>query len=57
MTQDYKADILLETYRNNVVVYSKTYCPHADDTKKLLVENGIPYKVYELDKMSEGRKI
>ena len=56
-SQDYKADILLETYRNNVVVFSKTYCPHADDTKKLLVQNGIPYKVYEFDKMSEGRQI
>ena len=42
---------------NKVVVYSKSYCPHAAATKKLLSDNGIDAKVLELDQIEGGSEI
>lgn len=40
-----------------VLVYSKTWCPYCDRAKRALTVLGIDYKVYELDKMSDGEVI
>jgi len=41
----------------NIVVFSKTYCPYCDATKDLLDSLNCKYKVLELDEMSNGREI
>ena len=50
---DHKSGIESTVAGNKVTVYSKTYCPHAGASKKLLSENGIDAKIIELDTMGE----
>ena len=52
-SSDLKSEIESAAGGNKVLVYSKTYCPHAGATKKLLSENDIAAKVIELDTMGE----
>lgn len=40
---------------NNVVVFSKSYCPYCKATKSLLSEKGAKYWVAELDQIGELR--
>ncbi|KAH8692759.1 putative glutaredoxin Grx1 [Talaromyces proteolyticus] len=42
---------------NNVVVFSKSYCPYCKATKSLLTEFGAPYYVLELDQIQDGSAI
>lgn len=37
-----------------MVVFSATYCPHCIQTKQLFDRMGIPAKIIELDKISNG---
>ncbi|KAK0754489.1 thioredoxin-like protein [Schizothecium vesticola] len=39
---------------NGVVVFSKTYCPYCQNTKRLLDGYGAKYAAYELDKESNS---
>lgn len=48
-----KADIK----KNPVLVYSKSYCPYCENTKKTLENLKVTSKVYELDQMTDGAKI
>ncbi|ORX46901.1 glutaredoxin-1 [Piromyces finnis] len=41
----------------NVMVFSKTYCPYCDATKDLLNSLKCQYKAIELDEMDNGRQI
>ncbi|EGE80167.1 glutaredoxin 3 [Blastomyces dermatitidis ATCC 18188] len=43
--------------QNNVVVFSKSYCPYSSATKSLLNELGIPYYALELDEIDDGAAI
>ncbi|GAA5924602.1 hypothetical protein JCM10213_000392 [Rhodosporidiobolus nylandii] len=36
------------------VVFSKSYCPYCNATKKLLKDEGIDFDVYELDQIEDG---
>jgi glutaredoxin 3 len=38
---------------NDVVVFSKTYCPYCTATKALFDSLGVKYAVHELDKMGD----
>lgn len=40
--------------KNDVVVFSKSYCPYCTKTKTLFKEIGMNAKVFELDLMSDG---
>ncbi|KAF0682777.1 Aste57867_25076 [Aphanomyces stellatus] len=42
---------------NNITIFSKTYCPYCDQAKRELTSVGAPFKVYELDTMSNGDAI
>jgi glutaredoxin 3 len=42
---------------HGVLVYSKTYCPFSSETKELLNQNGVEFKVIELDTKSNGKEI
>ncbi|EEB06249.1 glutaredoxin Grx1 [Schizosaccharomyces japonicus yFS275] len=42
---------------NDVLVFSKTYCPYCSATKKTLKDEGANAKVYELDTMDDGDEI
>ena len=42
---------------NKVMVYSKSYCPFAAQTKQLLSSNGIAAKILELDQEGNGAEI
>lgn len=42
---------------NQVVIYSKTYCPYCRATKSLLKKNQIEAKVIELDQEPQGAAI
>eukprot|EP00523_Entomoneis_sp_CCMP467_P022981 CAMPEP_0168833896 /NCGR_PEP_ID=MMETSP0727-20121128/3305_1 /TAXON_ID=265536 /ORGANISM="Amphiprora sp., Strain CCMP467" /LENGTH=132 /DNA_ID=CAMNT_0008887217 /DNA_START=74 /DNA_END=468 /DNA_ORIENTATION=+ len=46
-----------EIENNNVVVFSKSYCPFCKNTKSLLNEMNVDYKLYELDQMDNGSDI
>jgi len=39
---------------NDVVVFSKTYCPYCRKTKDLFDSLGVKYAVHELDDMADG---
>eukprot|EP00833_Pecoramyces_ruminatium_P014735 jgi/Orpsp1_1/1188767/evm.model.d7180000067028.1 len=41
----------------NVMVFSKTYCPYCDRTKLLLTNLKCKFKAIELDEMDNGREI
>ena len=43
--------------RNKVVIFSKSYCPYCQRTKKLFDDMHVEYKAFELDEMSEGGDI
>ena len=42
-----------EIESNDVVVFSKSYCPFCKATKELFDGMGVEYKVHELDKMGD----
>ncbi|CAM9772840.1 unnamed protein product [Ectocarpus sp. 6 AP-2014] len=42
---------------NNVVVFSKSYCPFCTRTKNLFAGLGVDATVYELDQMDDGEAI
>ncbi|KAH9496855.1 Glutaredoxin-2, mitochondrial [Bulinus truncatus] len=42
---------------NRVVVFSKSHCPHCDDSKTLLSNMGVNFKTVELDQMQEGNQV
>mmetsp|Transcript_18957 Transcript_18957/g.28861 ORF Transcript_18957/g.28861 Transcript_18957/m.28861 type:complete len:180 (+) Transcript_18957:160-699(+) len=46
--------IFSEISTNDVVVFSATYCPHCVQTKQLFERMGIPAKIINLDKISNG---
>ncbi|EJK59906.1 hypothetical protein THAOC_19811 [Thalassiosira oceanica] len=46
-----------EIAANDVVVFSKAYCPFCTSTKQLLDQLKIDAKVYELDQMEDGAAI
>ncbi|EDK47333.1 Glutaredoxin-1 [Lodderomyces elongisporus] len=45
------------TQTNNIVVYSKTYCPYCTATKNLLSQYGVPYELIELNSVNNGAEI
>lgn len=42
---------------NNIMVFSKTYCPYCTKAKDALTELGLKFTVYELDKESDGAEV
>ena len=54
---DLKATIQAEIDGNNVMVYSKSYCPFAKQTKDLFKSKGIDAKIVELDQVGNGQDI
>merc|ERR1712125_264364 len=46
-----------EIASNDVVVFSKSYCPFCDQTKSLFKSMSITPKVHELDTMDTGSEI
>ena len=42
-----------EIKSNDVVVFSKSYCPYCTATKELLTSMGVKYTVHELDKIGD----
>jgi len=42
---------------NEVIVFSKSYCPFCMKTKSLFDTLGVEYKVYELDQMNDGPEL
>eukprot|EP00904_Undaria_pinnatifida_P004887 jgi/Undpi1/1528/HiC_scaffold_11.g04918.m1 len=42
---------------NNVVIFSKSYCPFCARTKTLFSSLGVEHTVYELDEMNDGDAI
>lgn len=53
-----EARFVLDHVNNNcVTVFSKSYCIHCQNTKKLFDEIGIPYKAIELNHMKTGDKV
>lgn len=42
---------------NDVVVFSKSYCPYCTATKTLLKDMSIDFTLYELDQMDNGADI
>mmetsp|Transcript_40599 Transcript_40599/g.67999 ORF Transcript_40599/g.67999 Transcript_40599/m.67999 type:complete len:104 (-) Transcript_40599:679-990(-) len=49
-----EATIMNNNASHPVMVYSKTYCPFCDKTKKLFKDLGVTPKVVELDKTADG---
>jgi len=45
------------TAKNEVMVFSKSYCPYCEKTKDLFKANGIPFGVIELDQDRHGGEI
>uniref|UniRef100_A0A7S0QRJ5 Glutaredoxin domain-containing protein n=1 Tax=Pyramimonas obovata TaxID=1411642 RepID=A0A7S0QRJ5_9CHLO len=52
-----EATIQTNNTTNPVMVYSKSYCPFCDKTKKLFGSMGVTPKVIELDKIADGDKM
>ena len=52
-----EAQIKSDIEGNKVMVYSKSYCPFAAQTKQLLSSNGIAAKILELDQEGNGAEI
>lgn len=52
MSQDDFAKSEIES--NDVVVFSKSYCPYCAATKELFTGMGVDFKVHELDKMGDA---
>ena len=50
-----KVDDLIK--ENSVVVFSKTHCPHAAKTKRLLTLGKIKFTLIELDLLNNGKEI
>merc|ERR1712238_623433 len=42
---------------NDVVIFSKSYCPYCTKTKDRFADMGVSAKVFELDNMSDGGDI
>ena len=55
--QDLKASIQADIANEKIIVYSKSYCPHAGATKSLLNGNNVTYKLVELDVVANGSAI
>ncbi|KAI8909057.1 glutaredoxin 3 [Gorgonomyces haynaldii] len=43
--------------KNRVVVFSKSYCPYCDATKRLLNQKKVTYELLELDQRPDGAAI
>ncbi len=43
-----------EISSNDIVVFSKSYCPYCAATKELFTGLGVDFKVHELDKMGDA---
>ena len=43
-----------EIASNDIVVFSKSYCPYCAATKELFAGLGVDFKVHELDKMGDS---
>ena len=54
---DLIAEIDATIAANKVVVYSKSYCPHAGATKQLLQSKGVQFFCLELDQIPNGGDI
>ena len=54
-THDFLSRILYNTQQ--VIVFSKSYCPFCTKTKSLFDTLGVEYKVYELDQMNDGPEL
>jgi glutaredoxin 3 len=54
-THDFLSHILYNTQQ--VIVFSKSYCPFCTKTKSLFDTLGVEYKVYELDQMNDGPEL
>ena len=53
-----EARFILDHVQNNcVTIFSKSYCIHCANTKRLFDEIDIPYKVIELNHIESGDKI
>lgn len=46
-----------EIASNDVVVFSKTFCPHCTSTKKLFSDMSVSAKIIELDKLDNGADV
>ncbi|KAL2223017.1 putative glutaredoxin Grx1 [Thermoascus aurantiacus ATCC 26904] len=57
MTSAAKAKAQQIINENGVVVFSKSYCPYCNATKKLLSDHGAKYYVMELDQVEDGAAI
>mmetsp|Transcript_3548 Transcript_3548/g.7314 ORF Transcript_3548/g.7314 Transcript_3548/m.7314 type:complete len:126 (-) Transcript_3548:683-1060(-) len=54
-----KIEAVVETRikEHEIIVFSKSYCPHCKKVKKLFEDNGIGYAVVELDQHRDGANI
>lgn len=53
-----EAHFVKHTVENNeVVIFSKTYCPYCRTAKSIFGELGVPIKVLELDRMEDGAMV
>ncbi|XP_059170661.1 uncharacterized protein LOC131952144 isoform X2 [Physella acuta] len=51
-------DFVQNTVKNNrIVVFSKSHCPHCDDSKTLLNNMGVNYTAIELDQIKDGSQV
>ena len=57
MVEGLQAQIDSEVSSNNVMVYSKSWCPFCVQTKDLLNSKGIAFTVKELDQEANGDSI
>jgi thiol-disulfide isomerase/thioredoxin len=49
-----KAQVLDRISKSAVVVFSKTYCPYCQKTKRLLNDLGVKFDLVELDQVNGG---
>ena len=54
---DLQATIQADIDGNNVMIYSKSYCPFAAKTKDLFKSKNIQAKIIELDQVANGQDI
>lgn len=47
----------METTRDSVVIYSKSWCPYCAQCKALFDDMGLPYTAIELDEREDGEQL
>lgn len=52
-----QAQIEAEIAAEKIIVYSKSYCPFAGQTKNTLSSAGVQFKCVELDQVANGSQI